>query len=72
MQVMEDTVSKLSLLIETPTSIRRSDPEVVWEMVMLEPAVVPEEMASTWGMLEGSGVAVGVAVLVSVEVGVDV
>ena len=82
---MEETVSRLSLLIETPTNIRRSAPEVVWEMVRLEPPVLPEEMASTAGLLPGgeveppvgvevggSGVSVGVGVRVPVSVGVGV
>ena len=78
---MEETVSKLALLIETPASIRRPAPEVVWERVRLEPLVVPEETASTAGILPGGevapavGVAVGgsgVGVMVALSVGVDV
>jgi hypothetical protein len=33
--------------METPTSIRRSEPEVVWGIERLEAAVDPDEMAST-------------------------
>ena len=51
---MEETVSKLSLLIETPTSISRPEPEAVWGRVRLEPPVLPEETASTAGTLPGA------------------
>ena len=75
--VTEDTVSKPDLLIETPTSIRRKAPEVVWEMVRLEPAVEPEDTASTSAISPGIGVWVGGVVVgvglpgsgVGVEVG---
>ena len=56
----EITVSRRSLLIETPTSISWSMPEVAWEIEMLEPAVVPVETASTTGRTLGSGVGVRV------------
>ncbi len=64
--MIEDTVSERALLIETPTSIKRSEPEVVWEMERLAPLVVPEETASTSGMLPGKEVAVGVGVSIGV------
>src|SRR3990172_2581386 len=80
---MDDTVSRLSLLIETPTSISRSAPDVAWVRLRLEAAVVPEETASTaatrrvWVVGSGVGVSVGrigvfvgVGVKVSVEVAV--
>src|SRR3990172_376025 len=80
---MDDPVSRLSLLIETPTSISRSAPEVAWVRLRLEAAVVPELTASTAGpppvWVAGSGVGVsvgrigvfvGVGVKVSVEIAV--
>ena len=35
------TVSKEVLLIDTPTSIRRFVPDVLWHMRMPEPVIVP-------------------------------
>src|SRR3990172_2090447 len=80
---MDAPVSRLSLLIETPTSTSRSAREVVWVRLRLEAAVVPEETASTAGTppvwVVGSGVGVsvgrigvfaGVGVKVPVEVAV--
>ena len=55
-------------MIETRTSIRRFEPEVVWEMERLAPAVVPEEPAATSGMPPDREVGVGVGVSVGVGV----
>ena len=78
MYVTEVTISRLSLLMETPTSIKRLDPEVVCVMDRLDPAVVPEDTASTSGALYGGGLGVFVAGIVvfvggtGEEVGPDV
>jgi len=78
---MEETISRSSLLIETPTSMRRPEPEVVWEMERMSVLVVPEETASTTALgvsvgVSGNGVFVdvggtGVSVGVEVSVGGD-
>ena len=47
--VTEETVRVEGFAIETPTSIRRWDPDVVCEIVMLEPVPVPVLVASTAG-----------------------
>ena len=51
MYVMEETFSRPTLLIEIPTSMSRSEPEVVSEMERLALLVVPEETASTSGVV---------------------
>ncbi len=63
--VAEVTVSRLSLLMETPTSIRRSEPEVVCEMERLEVAVKPDNAASTKGTPPGWDVGSDVGVSVA-------
>lgn len=80
--MIELTVSVPARAIETPTSIKRFVPAVVWEIVKLELVVVPVVTASTCGeppgvevgvgVLVGSGVLLGVGVGVSVDVGVGV
>ena len=59
------TVSKPSLLIETPTSISRFEPEeVVWEIVMLSVTVVPVEAVPSMAMVQGPLAAGSVVVTV--------
>ena len=71
---MEVTISLLSLLIDTPTSIRRFAPDVLCATVILEPEVDPVETASTAIPLPGCevGVSVGSAVGVLLGTGVNV
>ena len=45
---MEVTVAgELSFVIDIPTNMSRLVPEVAWEMMMLDPVVVPVEVLST-------------------------
>src|SRR3990172_2473784 len=74
--VVTDGTPPVSFVMETPTRIRRFEPEVVCEIVKLEPVVVAVDTPSTCGELPGVdvgvGVPAGVGVLVDVEVGVFV
>jgi len=64
--VVTDGTPPVSFVMETPTRIRRFEPEDVCEIVKLEPVVVPVDTASTCGELPGVGVWVGVLVGVGV------
>jgi hypothetical protein len=61
---MEVTVSRSSLLMDTPTSINRLVPEVGWEIDRLVLSVEPDETVSTSKGPEGAEVDVGVDVCV--------
>jgi hypothetical protein len=61
---MDVTVSRSSLLIDTPTTINRLLPDAVWEITRLALSVEPDEKASICKGPPGAEVDVGVGVSV--------